>query len=98
MSISLHFVLFLSIADWYTTFCHLAGVPYIDLKAAEANVKLADSHPSLPLLPPVDGRNQWEAIISGTKCQPSNVNIRSDYLHLSPETVIKYPWKLITVR
>jgi len=57
---------------------------------------LTDSRPDLPLLPPVDGRNQWEAIISGTKEQPSNVNIRSDYLHLSPETVIKYPWKLIT--
>eukprot|EP00755_Sulcionema_specki_P037438 Sspe_Gene.22930::Locus_8817_Transcript_1_1_Confidence_1.000_Length_1687::g.22930::m.22930 len=40
------------IADWYTTFCHLAGADPEDHAAAAAG------------LPPVDGINQWE-VLSG---------------------------------
>jgi len=43
---------FIHIADWYTTFCHLAGVDATDERAAAAG------------LPPVDGLNQWP-LLSG---------------------------------
>jgi len=38
------------IADWYTTFSHLAGVDHFDHLAAQSS------------LPPVDGLNQWDLI------------------------------------
>jgi len=43
-----------SIADWYSTFCHLAGVPHADPIAEQAG------------LPVVDGIPQWDAIANGT--------------------------------
>lgn len=43
---------FIHVADWYTTFCHLAGVDATDERAAAAG------------LPPVDGLNQWP-LLSG---------------------------------
>ena len=42
----------ISVADWYTTFCALAGVDPTDHKAAAAG------------LPPVDGLNMWP-LLSG---------------------------------
>ena len=46
---------FIHEADWYATFCHLAGVDPTDHKAAEAE----------PPLPPIDSHNVW-ALITGT--------------------------------
>merc|ERR1712224_794371 len=44
-----------SIADWYTTFCRLAGADYIDRHAMATNVRLHEMGLDIPELPPVDG-------------------------------------------
>jgi len=91
-----------SIADWYATFCRLAGADFIDYAALDANVNIEQMNRDgyadevIPYLHPVDGRNQWDAIISGTEKQPSKQNIRPDVFHISPQSVMIYPWKLIT--
>jgi len=77
------------IADWYATFCSLAGVDYVDHAAAEGNKYL--SAQSLPLMSPVDSRPQWHHMMHGT-------NGRPDPLHISHLTVLHWPYKLITGR
>ena len=75
------------ISDWYATLSSLAGVSHFDEAAAKANEEL--SLKGLPLLGPVDGRPQMQNILSGS-------NGRPDTLHLSKETLLKWPYKLIT--
>ena len=84
------------IADWYATFCAAAGVEMHDEAAAAANPWLKQH--GLPTLAPVDGRDQWAAITSGTAAKPSTTNVRPDALHLSANAVLRWPWKLITGR
>ena len=47
-------------ADWYATFCHLAGVSAVDMKAAGAT----------PPLPPVDSINLWPLISGNVTASP----------------------------
>ena len=78
----------ISIADWYATILELAGQPDpFDTASAEANVWMAEK--DLPLLPAVDSRAQWDAIMTG-------VNARPDALHLSEQAVLRWPYKLLT--
>jgi len=74
-----------SIADWYGTFCELAGVDATDTAAEEANAWLKPR--GLPLLPPVDSVPQWGFILNGTNARPQ--------LHLSEQAVLEWPHKLI---
>lgn len=67
-----------SVADWYATFASLAGVDPHDAAAENAG------------LPPVDGRDQWNAIVNGGEL------VRSDALHISPNAVLEWPYKLVT--
>ena len=53
---------YIHIADWYATFCHLAGVDPTDKKAAKAN------------LPPIDSLNMWP-MISGENSTSPRVDI-----------------------
>ena len=53
---------YIHIADWYATFCHLAGVDPTDHKAAEVN------------LPPIDSLNMWP-MISGENSTSPRVDI-----------------------
>ena len=53
---------YIHIADWYATFCHLAGVDPTDEKAAEAK------------LPPIDSLNMWP-MISGQNSTSPRVDI-----------------------
>lgn len=76
-----------SIADWYSTFCELAGVDPMDDAAAQANRKL--SRQGLPLLPPIDSVPQWRFITDGGNGRPSA-------LHLSPASLVRWPYKLVT--
>jgi len=68
----------ISIADWYGTFCDIAGVSLEDTAAEAANVWLK-AH-KLPTLPPVDSIPQWGFIMNGT-------NGRHQPLHLSEAAV-----------
>jgi len=77
----------ISIADWYGTFCVLAGVDAEDHQAAEANAWLTLR--GLPLLKPVDSVPQWAFILNGTNGRPSP-------LHLSETALLSWPFKLIT--
>ncbi|CAE7264785.1 Arsj [Symbiodinium sp. CCMP2592] len=77
------------IADWYATLCNLAGVSHVDDVSAKANEQLRLE--GRPLLAEVEGRPQLQNIFSG-------VNGRPDTLHLSPTTVLKWPYKLLTGR
>lgn len=74
-----------SIADWYGTFCELAGVDPTDHMAAEANEWLRPR--GLPLLPAVDSVPQWGFIMNGTNGRPS--------LHLSEQALLQWPYKLV---
>lgn len=79
----------MSIADWYGMFSELAGVDPTDRVAEEANKWLAPR--GLPVLPPVDStRGLWGAMTSGR-----NENLRP-VLHQSDNTVIQWPYKLVT--
>jgi len=49
---------YVTIADWYSTFCGLAGVDPTDEKAKKAN------------LPPVDSINMWEYLSGKTTTPP----------------------------
>eukprot|EP01113_Clastostelium_recurvatum_P006492 TRINITY_DN12928_c0_g1_i1.p1 TRINITY_DN12928_c0_g1~~TRINITY_DN12928_c0_g1_i1.p1 ORF type:complete len:282 (+),score=54.63 TRINITY_DN12928_c0_g1_i1:45-848(+) len=49
---------FISIEDWYTTFCALAGVDPVDHEAGHAG------------LPPVDGLNMWPVLSGVSKTSP----------------------------
>ena len=73
--------------DWYSTLSTIVGVPVHDEKAEEANRYLLQN--GLPLLPPVDGRPQWENIVW-------DINGRKDALHLSQEALLWWPFKLVT--
>ena len=53
---------YIHLADWYGTFCSIAGVDPTDTKAAAAN------------LPPVDSFNMWP-LISGKNSTSSRVDI-----------------------
>jgi len=75
------------IADWYATLCSLSGVSHVDDVSAQANELLRLQ--GKPLLGEVEGRPQLQNIFSG-------INGRPDALHLSPTTVLKWPYKLVT--
>jgi len=66
-----------SVADWYSTFSYLAGVDAEDRQAAAAS------------LPPVDGVQQIEDILTGGDAR------KGIALHLSEYAVLEWPWKLI---
>jgi len=51
---------FIHIADWYATFCHLAGKSPHDRRAEE----------SLPKLPGIDSKNVWPLIIGMNETSP----------------------------
>lgn len=68
------------VADWYATFCAIAEVSMHD-SVAEANG-----------LPPVDGINQWP-LLSG---EISHGHGARNEIHISPVTLIKGRWKLLT--
>lgn len=74
-------------ADWYATFCELAGVDPEDHAAEAANKRLREQH--LPLLRGVDGIPQWGFILNGK-------NGRQAPLHISEKTVLHWPYKLVT--
>jgi len=75
----------MSIADWYGTFCELAGVDATDHASAKANEWLKEKN--LPLLPPVDSVPMWGFLMNGTNGRPT--------LHLSAQAVLQYPYKII---
>eukprot|EP00933_Yihiella_yeosuensis_P018484 TRINITY_DN15154_c0_g1_i1.p1 TRINITY_DN15154_c0_g1~~TRINITY_DN15154_c0_g1_i1.p1 ORF type:complete len:236 (-),score=55.05 TRINITY_DN15154_c0_g1_i1:311-925(-) len=66
-------------ADWYTTFCALAGVDPSDDRAKAAG------------LPPVDGIDQSELILGDLK---AGFGKRTE-IHHSARALTKGPWKLI---
>lgn len=76
-----------SIADWYATFSEIAGVDATDTRAAEAN-KWLQRH-NLPTLPAIDSIAQWGHILNGS-------NGRTGALHISENTVLRWPYKLVT--
>jgi len=76
----------ISIADWYGTFCEIAGVSFEDTAAQAANVWLKAN--KLPTLAPVDSVPQWGFIMNGT-------NGRQKPLHLSEAAVLRWPYKLV---
>lgn len=76
-----------SIADWYATFCEIAGVDPTDHSAVRANVWLEQQ--GLPLLPPIDSVPQWQHVLRGR-------NGRTGLLHLSEHAVLRWPFKLVT--
>lgn len=78
----------MSIADWYTTLCEIAGVESTDYEARKANRYMVENGLT-PLLHPVDGRAQWQSIIN-------NQNGRPDPLHLSANALLWWPYKLVT--
>ena len=51
---------FIHEADWYATFCHLAGVPPHDARAAAAE----------PPLPPIDSLSVWQLISGANATSP----------------------------
>ena len=57
---------YIHIADWYATFCNLAGVDPTDERAAEAK------------LPPIDSLNMWP-MISGQNMTSPRVDIPATY-------------------
>ena len=57
---------YIHIADWYATFCHLAGVDPTDEKAAEAE------------LPPIDSLNMWP-MISGQNTTSPRTDIPASF-------------------
>jgi len=67
-----------SIADWYATFSYLAGVSSFDPMSHSAG------------LPPVDGIEQWSAIVNQSDARAGRA------LHLSPNALLQWPYKLIT--
>lgn len=76
-----------SIADWYSTFCGLAGIDPTDHAAAAANPWL-EQH-NLPTLPQIDSVDQWPAIMA-------DVNARNASFALSADSVFRWPFKLVT--
>ena len=71
------------LADWYSTFCYLAGVDPTDERAAKAN------------LPPIDSMNMWPLISGQTSESPrkdvpiSNMTLISgDYKILTGEVIL----------
>lgn len=76
----------ISIADWYSTFCQLAGVDPEDSKASAANEFLRSNN--LPELRPIDSIAQWGNIMSGS-------NGRTQPFHLSQKAVMHWPYKLV---
>ena len=83
----------ISIADWYATFCVLAGHTRhyctTDPAAAEANAYIEQSGLDSPKLPEVDSRPMWDYILAGT-------NGRPDHLQLSAESLLEWPYKVVT--
>ena len=83
-----------SIADWYATFCELAGADPTDIAAMEANDWLRErvdgeeadddwSRERLPLLPAIDSVSQWKFFMSGD-------NGRQGPLHLSENAILHW--------
>ena len=58
-----------------------------DHAAEEANIWLRSR--GLPVLPPVDGIDQWSYIMNGQ-------NGRDGELHLSSNGILRWPYKLVT--
>eukprot|EP00929_Paragymnodinium_shiwhaense_P063511 TRINITY_DN3171_c0_g1_i1.p1 TRINITY_DN3171_c0_g1~~TRINITY_DN3171_c0_g1_i1.p1 ORF type:complete len:758 (+),score=208.06 TRINITY_DN3171_c0_g1_i1:112-2274(+) len=77
----------MSIADWYATFCELAGISPEDTKAESVNKKRVSA--GLQPLPPVDSKSVWKEILSNGKGRGSSP------LHMSDQAVLAYPWKLV---
>lgn len=71
---------YIHIADWYTTFCAIAGVDPTDEKAAAAS------------LPPVDGMDHSQLLIGDARFGTGN---RTE-IHHSTYALTRGPWKLIT--
>ena len=71
-----------SVADWYATFCELAGAEAYDHEANATNAWLKEQ--GLPLLPPVDGVRLWAALANGSAADPGP---RAD-VHLSAKAII----------
>jgi len=82
----------ISIADWYATLCVISGgsVSFCtsDTKAEEANKWIQQTKNGLPLLPAIDSVPQWTSILSHTPA-------RSGVFHLSENSVIEWPFKLV---
>ena len=76
----------ISIADWYGTFCELAGVDSHDVDAEDANEWLQQQQ--LPVLPPVESIPMWSSIMS-------NQSAREE-VHLSENALLRWPYKLVT--
>jgi arylsulfatase I/J len=74
------------LADWYATFCSLAGVDPTDERAAKAN------------LPPIDSMNMWPLISGETKQSPredvpvSNVTLISGDYKILTGTIRQAGW------
>jgi arylsulfatase B len=71
---------YIHVADWYTTFCSIAGISHVDERAAKAG------------LPPVDGIDH-SALLIGT-ASPGTGN-RTE-IHHSVRALTQGRWKLIT--
>jgi arylsulfatase I/J len=67
------------IADWWATYCHLAGVDPRDEKAAAQH----------PPLPPIDSINMWPLITGETSTSPR------EELFVTGNLLIQGDWKLI---
>ena len=70
-----------SIADWYSTVCELAGTDPTDHAAIRANAWLQEQ--GLPFLPPINSVSQWSFILSGK-------NGRTGPLHLSENAILQW--------
>ena len=73
----------ISIADWYSTFCALAGVPAVDPRAAAAH------------LPPLDSINMWPYIVGEAAASPrttihmdAGVLVQGDLKYLKNESAL----------
>jgi len=81
-----------SIADWYGMFSELAGVDPTDHMAKDANKWLEPR--GLPVLPPIDSTSGlWSAMTGDNQNRIKNLR---PVLHQSDNTVIQWPYKLIT--
>merc|ERR1712196_765670 len=71
---------YIHIADWYTTFCAIAGIDHTDTRAAKAN------------LPPVDGVDHSQLLLGAASHGTGN---RTE-IHHSVRALTQGRWKLIT--
>eukprot|EP00965_Chrysotila_dentata_P163633 5403236-Pleurochrysis_carterae.AAC.1 len=74
------------IADWYTTFCRLAGVDEFD---AKGNVsELSFERKGDKSVPPVDGLDMWPTISRGAYSPRVEIHVNSDVF-------ISHRWKFV---